>query len=466
VPRVRAVRFSLLLFRPRRGDLLVAKVKAQDAAHGVQLSTGFCDDIVVPPHLMKGPSEMRWVPPSKPGGGLPPVEGHWQWVYRHHAPSAEGGDGAQQQHQHDGGYGSDGDHPAAAAGGDDDGAAAAAYFDLFTGDSVRLRVEAVLFNDTAHHSQGPNAASTAAAAAAAAAAAKAGGKPVQLPPGAPKPGSKPPAPVPPAPVCMPLDECEDLLLDAAANRLRPVGDLFVAGGHEGDGTSLPALKRAPLPAAPAAASAADGDGKGGGKKDGGAAAGAGAAASSTGRDEQRPKVDAAAADPGERVGVFPPARSLGGGLPLYTAAMPVNRPGLPKVAFRPAVGGGVARGVAAGGGAQAAAGGGAGSDRASGAASVMTSGGASSSSAAAAAAAGLHGGSAASGPGGVLSSSPMVVLGSIGEDGLGALQWWPGEEGEGEAEGGAGGGGGDAAMVDAPAEAPAAAAAAAEDAKT
>jgi DNA-directed RNA polymerase subunit E'/Rpb7 len=58
------VTFNLLVFRPRMNERLKGRIARQDA-HGVYLTLDFFDHIVVPPHLLKEPSEFdtarrRW----------------------------------------------------------------------------------------------------------------------------------------------------------------------------------------------------------------------------------------------------------------------------------------------------------------------------------------------------------------------------------------------------------------------
>ena len=341
-----AVKFSLLLFRPKKGDIIVGKVKAQDPLHGVQLSTTFFDDIVIPPALMKG-LDMVWVPASGPG-----EEGHWSWLYkvrREEAGGWEGDDAAML---------------------DDDGGGIV-DLGLFRDDIVRIRVDSVVYNET-HSSSGQQQAQ---------AAKQAPQLPgVKQPPVAPAPGLVPAKPgaaassaAAAAPTGPTLEDYEVMLLDAAAARQREVKDLFMAGGFEGDGTSLPVIKRTPTAQQAAASSSSS--------------SGVAAAVPKTG---DPPQVEPVSADPGALSTVFAPSRNLGNCLPAYSAAQPVNKPGKAKAPFRPSARGRQAPPQPGAAGAAA------GHD--DGAASLLSA-----------------------------LCAPMVVYGSIEGDGFGVLSWWPGE---------------------------------------
>lgn len=326
-------------------------MKAQDQTHGIQLTNEFFDDIVVPPALMKGSgTEMRWE--TQPDG-----TGHWTWVYRAQGAGEEGADAMESEEE--------------------------ALLPIFNDDEVRIRVDTVQFNEPP-----PVAQPTAAAAPALLLGRQGAG------PGAAAPNAGALAPsalrtgLAPAPAAsdasgggaggagaMTLENYGEMLLTAAANKACNEGDLLVAGGQEGDGTSLPVIRRVP----PSASTGASG-------------------ASSSGAADALKDLDQLAVDPGAQSTIFAPSRSLGSSLPLYTAASPINRPGWLKAPFRPVLRGHRAPAL---GGAQPAS--------------------------AAAPGADDHSHSVGS-----VMGAAMAVVGNIVEDGLGCTGWWPGEDDEPE----------------------------------
>ncbi|XP_022152296.1 DNA-directed RNA polymerase III subunit RPC8 isoform X2 [Momordica charantia] len=65
--------FTLIVFRPYVGEIIIGKVKESDA-NGLRISLGFFEDIYVPIHLLPTPSEFK--PDSKNGG-----KRRWVWDY-------------------------------------------------------------------------------------------------------------------------------------------------------------------------------------------------------------------------------------------------------------------------------------------------------------------------------------------------------------------------------------------------
>ncbi|XP_022954042.1 DNA-directed RNA polymerase III subunit RPC8 [Cucurbita moschata] len=65
--------FTLIVFRPYAGEIIIGKVKESDA-NGLRISLGFFEDIYVPIHLLPSPSEFK--PDPKNGG-----KRRWVWDY-------------------------------------------------------------------------------------------------------------------------------------------------------------------------------------------------------------------------------------------------------------------------------------------------------------------------------------------------------------------------------------------------